>query len=442
MHKFDKKITSKIHEISKIKEFGTKFDIILAYTSRDELAQPAKDAISEMLIDLNGDDEDEDSCFSFHLLSRKKMTESLTTSIGKRNIDIEFLLTDYGLMTEPYVAYYGKITGSKLFEWWNDYSDGLFRDNIRNSLGSTPVNTIIGKTILEKPEHFWFFNNGITIICDEIKKTAENGNKRDFGFFKAVNASIVNGAQTYSTIGKNAKKGINIDNILVALRVIQTGKNNDSLKNDITKFNNTQNSILPKDFISQDTVQTNLQAQLSLSDYRYIIKRDEKPVDGDKVINIDSAIEALVMISLKPNFAALYKKEIGKFHNIENTQYKTLFNESTSPYLIINSFELNKKLEIIIKKNGEAIKSKRHDLKVDNIAESGNLLIKQLCYKSLSLNTKESLSLRLIDLNIDDNIVEEKLTKVIEYLNEYYKSNYIVTLFQNSEKCTEIFEKC
>jgi hypothetical protein len=442
LEKFDARISGKTLELSKIREFGTKFDIILAYTSRDELAKPATDAISEMMGDLNGDDSDDDPCFTFHLLSRRKMTEALTLSIGQKNIDIEFLLREYGVVDDPYRAYFGKIEGTKLAEWWNNFADGLFRDNIRNSLGQTPVNASITKTITEKPDLFWYFNNGITVICDEIKKTAENGNKRDFGFFKAVNASIVNGAQTYSAIGKAVKKGANVEALSVSFRVIETGKNSDPLKDEITRHNNTQNSILPRDFVSQDPNQTNLQQQVSLSGYDYILKRDEVVALGQKTISLDKAIESLVMVSVRPNLAALYRKEIGRLQNPETPQYKSLFNESTNPILFINAFELNSKLDLAIQNVSQRLKAKGGSLpRIDNICNSGSLIIKQVYYKNLSATTHHSMATSLFPQTVEESRLEKELESTVSLVNRDYTSNYIVTLFQNAEKCATIVEK-
>jgi len=442
LHKFGEKVTNKKSEIGKIKSFGTKFDVILAHTSKDEIAQPSKDAINELLQDLNGEEEDDDPFCRFNILSKKRIVDSLMRAMGQGNIDIEFLLKDYGMLDDPVPAYYGKVAGSKLLEWWNKHNDLLFKDNIRKSLGTTPVNATISTTIAEKPELFWYYNNGITIICDEIQKTPENGNKRDFGIFKANNASIVNGAQTYSTIGKSGSKGINLDNVSVFLRVIETGTNNESLKSEITKYNNTQNSILPRDFISQDPVQINLQHQLALSGYSYVIKRDEAKLEGEKYINIENAIEALVITSSRPGFAALFRKEIGKFQNPDGSQYKTIFNDSTNAFLLINTRILSLKIDAIIPECVKEIRRENPELsKIESISESGSVLIKQIYFKNLASTVRKTMSENLMEHEVNAMALNAIILKMIKIINDDYKSNYIVTLFQNSEKCTAIYSQ-
>lgn len=45
----------------------------------------------------------------------------------------------------------------------------LFYSNIRNYLKNTPVNKDIVQTFQKKPTDFWYFNNGITMVCDDFE---------------------------------------------------------------------------------------------------------------------------------------------------------------------------------------------------------------------------------------------------------------------------------
>ena len=46
----------------------------------------------------------------------------------------------------------------------------IFEDNVRDYQGDTTVNHEIHETIMRSPEKFVLLNNGITIVCDEIKE--------------------------------------------------------------------------------------------------------------------------------------------------------------------------------------------------------------------------------------------------------------------------------
>ena len=131
------------------------------------------------------------------------------------------------------------------------------QENIRQMLGTTDVNEEIRNTIEQCPERFWYFNNGITLIADTIKKSMVGGNSRDIGSFKATNISIVNGAQTVSTLGEYLKKDISkLEKIKVPIKLISLENTDENFGENVTKTNNRQNRIENRDFVSLDEQQT------------------------------------------------------------------------------------------------------------------------------------------------------------------------------------------
>ena len=64
----------------------------------------------------------------------------------------------------------------------------------------TEVNAGLQNTLLTDPGHFWHFNNGITVVCREIKAKMLGGRSKDSGYFNCYDVRIVNGAQTAGSI--------------------------------------------------------------------------------------------------------------------------------------------------------------------------------------------------------------------------------------------------
>ncbi|WER48600.1 AIPR family protein [Cupriavidus sp. WKF15] len=111
----------------------------------------------------------------------------------------------------PHAAYFGMIDGLQLKNWWKTHGKGLVASNIRHSLGPTDVNNQIRSTATTTPENFWYFNNGITLIADEAVKAPAGASSKAAGNFRLKNSSIVNGAQTVSSLAKvedDAKLGM------------------------------------------------------------------------------------------------------------------------------------------------------------------------------------------------------------------------------------------
>lgn len=115
----------------------------------------------------------------------------------------------------------------------------LFVENVRNYIGLTSVNKDIKKTLQDDKYsmYFHFLNNGITIMCDEIRNHPSKRNKTILKFPR-----IINGCQTTHILYEIFKEGTHdIDNISIVLKLISTKDN--ELKKQIIFAANNQNSI-------------------------------------------------------------------------------------------------------------------------------------------------------------------------------------------------------
>jgi hypothetical protein len=114
----------------------------------------------------------------------------------------------------------------------------LFEDNVRDYQGLNAVNSEISDTIAANPAKFVLLNNGITIVCDDF---SPNNRK-----LKIVNPQIVNGCQTSNVIFDALRRGRQLNNIALLIRVIST-KNSD-ITNEIVRGTNRQNIVLDETF--------------------------------------------------------------------------------------------------------------------------------------------------------------------------------------------------
>lgn len=105
-------------------------------------------------------------------------------------------------MTESSVANYGFVDAGQVASWWEEYNPKLFTPNIRMFLGDSDVNKELEATLIQEPEKFYYFNNGVTILCNSYEKTRAGGTRRDSGTFECKGVSVVNGAQTVGSIGQ------------------------------------------------------------------------------------------------------------------------------------------------------------------------------------------------------------------------------------------------
>jgi len=217
----------------------------------------------------------------------------------------------------------------------------LFDKNVRYWLGDTRINREIAKTLstIEEHERFFLYNNGITIICENATPSSET--------LDLENYSVVNGCQTVLTLYNN--QDTLGDNIKVLVKVIRTGKN-EELGKRITRFNNNQNAISPRDLKSNDKVQQDIQKQVF--DYFdnkviYSIKRGEPLDQYDVVIPNDFAAQLITAFVLKEPHATHQKTAIF------TDKYQRIFSRRISPPLILLLYHMYR----IIAKNCSKIKN-------------------------------------------------------------------------------------
>lgn len=186
------------------------------------------------------------------------------------------------------------VTVFKMYE--KALKDGypLFDKNIREYLGNTGVNKNIYNTLLDVNDrkNFFYYNNGITIICDSIKKSSYNPSAANLNIrFEIFNPQIVNGCQTVNSIYQ-VLKNVNPNELdsqfkdtFVMLKVLEINRvdeKQESLYKDIVKYNNSQNSIDEKTFVSNTAIFARLQKEFENKGFLLLIKQSDKNTFSEK----------------------------------------------------------------------------------------------------------------------------------------------------------------
>lgn len=153
----------------------------------------------------------------------------------------------------------------------------LFARNIRGFMGmKTPVNQGMIETLEREPDRFFYYNNGITIVCDEAERKASHG--RDI--MQVGNPQVINGQQTTRTLAAHpdlaAKASVLVKVIRVPRQVEGDGEIFDDLVSRIVAGTNWQNAIKQSDLMSNDRRQIELERELRKVGYLYLRKRQNK----------------------------------------------------------------------------------------------------------------------------------------------------------------------
>lgn len=168
------------------------------------------------------------------------------------------------------------MTGEAIAKLYDKAGVRLFARNIRGFLGSTKINEGMRQTIRTEPEYFWYYNNGITIMCDGAKGMKSGGRT----VVRVNNPQVINGQQTTRTLHGAAKRGKQPS---VLVRVIAVKRDGDSpgpefeaLVSKIVAATNWQNAIKPSDLMANDRRQVEIERQMRKLGYAYLRKRQTK----------------------------------------------------------------------------------------------------------------------------------------------------------------------
>lgn len=168
------------------------------------------------------------------------------------------------------------MTSQGLAELFEHSRDRLFARNIRGFLGSTEINRGMEATLKKEPEFFWYYNNGVTIICDDADEVSSHGKH----ILHVRNPQVINGQQTTRTLSKFALQAPKASVTVRVIRVSRDAKYDanrfDTLVSHIVQATNWQNAILPSDLISNDQQQIRIERELRKLNYWYIRKRQSK----------------------------------------------------------------------------------------------------------------------------------------------------------------------
>ena len=347
----NKKLQAKRQEISDaIRDMDYQIEMIFCHTGNQAANEYALRPVNDLLKSVN-DDESTD-LLVFTELKLQDLYDYLANGQISDNIILDdVLLSNWGIVDNPYKAYYGTIPVSAIGEWYKQYGNRLFAKNIRYYKGSTDVNQGIKDVLTNEPEKFFYYNNGIKILCQRITKKAAYSTGRDVGLFALEGVSVVNGAQTTGVIGSvYIDSPETISNARIFIQMIDIGDAGSKQAVQITKLSNTQNRIEGKDFASLDPTQERLRMELSLGGIQYLYKTGSKIDDPEHQITFDEAIISQACLCSDLSIVALVKRNIGALtENIEKTPYKALFNGATNSFSLYNGVQVYRAVENNIK---------------------------------------------------------------------------------------------
>jgi hypothetical protein len=332
-----------------LKTPGARIRLVTATTASEPLAPAVAAPIVELLQQLN-DLEDTEPIAVHNHFGQAELFSSIADEV-RPTVDIELQMLDWGRASEPQKLYYGRVSAAEIAGWFKTHGADLFAENIRVVIPRSDINEGILNTIKDEPERFAYYNNGITVLAEAIEIGPGGALNRDVGYFKLAGASIVNGAQTASTLGSvlGTDHEPNLGNAFVLVRCIEVPKSEDELGKRITRYANTQNEVSSQDFAFLDQQQHRLLRELQVLGKEYILRSAEVPKskDATQVIEVRQAAVALACASPSLGHAVIAKREVSRLFS-DASVYRTLFNAQTDPLRLSRAVEITGRVDQIL----------------------------------------------------------------------------------------------
>lgn len=272
----------------------------------------------------------------------------------------------------------------------------LFSENIREYLGTSgAVNKKIAETLKNPAErnNFFFYNNGITMIVEDIGTFTKTG---DTGVFDVNNPQIVNGCQTVNTIFETlnslpeSRLDKDFENTFVMIKILKIPTNDEAKKElykNIVTYNNSQNAINEKTFAAATDLFRRLQMEFEGKGFlisikqsdKYSFKNKHKKVSTllesssifldkfglklssttDFIIDLEKLLQIFLAFCTNPTDAIQNKSKLLK---VESTQHKVILDFIKNPE-VTNNDKLNL---LLLYLRAEAEKKKSEDGKTPN----------------------------------------------------------------------------
>ncbi|WFE60232.1 AIPR family protein [Micromonospora sp. WMMD712] len=360
---------------------GSKITLVTAVMRTDALAAD----VMQRLVDAQDEFNQYGNILDQRVYLARDIWEVVRNDFAEPPIALRVGMQDWIKISGQYEAFQGIVSVADIAQWYDDHEDRLFDRNIRKPLGITQVNQGLIATLTDEPHNFWFFNNGITLLCDSLEPEYARLGARSPVVLRLTGASIVNGAQTVHAIHHAFRKNAEaVAEGYVTVRVISLRTCPPGFADAVTTATNTQNRVERRDFVALDPVQRAIREDFLLSLQKtYAVKRGEPPAP-DSGCSVEVAATALACAHRNSDLAVRAKRNVDLLWE-EGPQgaYQLLFDAQDRPsaHQIWRSVLILREVDNTIDRT-----AKKRQERAEAIVERGNRLIAHIVFQHLDLD--------------------------------------------------------
>lgn len=404
--------------------------------------EPLSDDVVRRLSDAQDEFNQLGTMLDHRIYLARDIWEVVRNDFSEPPINLTAKMQDWIRITEPYEAFQGTVSVAEIAQWYETNGDRLFDRNIRKPLGLTKVNQGLIDTLTGEPHNFWYFNNGITVLCDKLEPLYFSRSLRTPVELRLDGASVVNGAQTVHAIYEASRKNSEAAaEGYVSVRVISLKNCPPDFAEAVTVATNTQNRVERRDFVALDPVQATIKEDFALSLQKtYVVKRGEPEPPPDGGCSVVTAAIALACAHRNPELAVRAKRGTDLLWE-EGAQgaYQLLFNPQDPP----SAYQVWRTV-LVLRKIDETLHhtAKNRQAQAEAIAERGNRLIAHILFQHLDLDGIDDpdTDWDTVLAQVPD-AVERTTTWLVHHVDAEFGPNSIVaSTLANSDRCRTLVD--
>lgn len=353
-------------------------------------------------------------------------------------VNADLYLSNWGQISDPYPAVFGRVQGRALAELWKKYPH-VTHQNLRDYSQRSDVNAAIAKTAKEEAHHFWYFNNGLTIICDSITPALLGRLQQEIALFRFEGISLVNGAQTTGIVGDHFDSIPEADRekLWIQVRAIAVKHCPDGFAKRVTKFTNLQNAVTAQDFVSLDPIQSRIATDFAVEKRKYAFRwgGDSDPT-GAQGCTVKEATQSLACANPDPWYAVQAKREISALWDTDSDRYKTLFPPDISATKIWNAVRIMRTVVGVVD---------AHELdgteRANMVSAHLQWIVLHIAFQDPALAGWETASDPAETLTAAEKVAERVFETVRKDVNVNHPGEYLASLSKNSVKCGHLVNR-
>jgi hypothetical protein len=195
---------------------------------------------------------------TYHIWDMTRFQRQRSSRGHKEPLDIDFVeLSGSGIACLPanlgfesYQSYLIVMPATILAALYDRYGARLLEQNVRTFLQArAQVNKGIRATIINEPQMFFAFNNGITATAQEVLTRTING---VLHIVRMIDLQIVNGGQTTASLFHTQRRDkADLSEIFVQMKLsVVDSEQSEMIVPRISEYANTQNRVAAADFFS------------------------------------------------------------------------------------------------------------------------------------------------------------------------------------------------